>query len=127
MYIPLLLYGGKSAQLVSYGFNIRNKSEGCPHEKKNSLWGYGFFKKGFKSNRFQVIVWSRNLRFSYFSFGFIFKRSSSPKRARSARRAAKPRETAKRQIRKPCTFKPCAPQPSVLPAFSTCRPLTFWL
>ena len=59
--------------------------------KKNSVWGYGFFKKGFKSNGFQVVVWSQNLRFSYFSFGLIFKRISSPKRARSARRAAKPR------------------------------------
>ena len=58
--------------------------------KKNSLWGYVFFKKGFKSNRFQVVVWSQNLsfflfrissqilrfsqklRFSHFLFGMIF-------------------------------------------------------
>ena len=39
-----------------------------PPRKSNSLWGYGFFKKGFKSNRFHVVVWSQNLRFSYFSF-----------------------------------------------------------
>ena len=32
MYIPLLLYGGKSAQQLSYGFNILNKLEGCPQE-----------------------------------------------------------------------------------------------
>ena len=32
------------------------------------LMGYGVLKKGFKSNRFQVVVWSQNLRFSYFSF-----------------------------------------------------------
>ena len=56
----------------------------APTKKKNSIWGYGFFKKGFKSNGFQVVVWSQNLRFSYFSFGLIFKRISSPKCARSA-------------------------------------------
>ena len=47
--------------------------------KLNSRLGYGFFKKGFKSNRFQVIVWSQNLRFSYFSFlkGFPAKKMAS--------------------------------------------------
>ena len=46
--------------------------------KKNKiLWGYDFFKKLFKSNRFQVIVWSQKFRFSYFSFGLIFKRIPS--------------------------------------------------
>ena len=74
------------------------------------------FKKRSKSIGFQVVVWSQNLRFSYFLFGFIFKRSLRPKRARSARRAAKPRarrakravsgEAAKRQMRKPCTLQP---------------------
>ena len=39
-------------------------------KKKNSLWGYGFFKKGFKSNGFQVVVWSQNLSF------FLFRISS---------------------------------------------------
>ena len=38
--------------------------------KKNSLWGYGFFKKGFKSNGFQVVVWSQNVSF------FLFRISS---------------------------------------------------
>ena len=37
-----------------------------PSRNLNSLWGYGFFKKGFKSNGFQVIVWSQNLRFFLF-------------------------------------------------------------
>ena len=41
-----------------------------PPRKSNSLWGYGFFKKGFKSNRFQVVVWSQNLSF------FLFRISS---------------------------------------------------
>ena len=34
MYIPLLLYGGKSAQQLSYGFNILDKLESCPHENQ---------------------------------------------------------------------------------------------
>ena len=51
--------------------------EGLPSRKLKSLWGYVFFRKLFKSNRFQVVVWSQNLRFSYFSFGLIFKRISS--------------------------------------------------
>merc|ERR1712121_390300 len=71
---------------------------GLPSRNLNSLWGYGFFKKGFKSNGFQLIVWSQNLRFfllrissqiwrfskklrfSHFSFGLVFKRISSQKR-----------------------------------------------
>ena len=50
-----------------------------PSRNLNSLWGYGFFKKGFKSNRFQVVVWSQNYRFSYFSFlkGFPAKKMAS--------------------------------------------------
>ena len=35
MYITLLLYGGKSAQQLSYGFNILDKLEGCPQENQN--------------------------------------------------------------------------------------------
>ena len=42
----------------------------APTKKKKSLWEYGFFKKGFKSNRFQVVVWSQNLSF------FLFRISS---------------------------------------------------
>ena len=38
MYIPLLLYGGKSTQQLFYGFNIVNKVEGCPQENQN-LYG----------------------------------------------------------------------------------------
>ena len=45
MYIPLLLYGGKSAQL-SYGFNILDKLESCPHENKIP-YGYMDFSKKF--------------------------------------------------------------------------------
>ena len=41
-----------------------------PSRNLNSLWGYGFFKKGFKSNGFQLIVWSQNLSF------FLFRISS---------------------------------------------------
>ena len=43
------------------------------------IWGYEFFKKLFKSNRFQVVVWSQHLRFSYFSFlkGFPAKKMAS--------------------------------------------------
>ena len=41
-----------------------------PSRNLNSLWGYGFFKKGFKSNGFQVVVWSQNLSF------FLFRISS---------------------------------------------------
>ena len=34
MCIPLLLYDGKRAQQLSYGFNILDKLEGCPHENQ---------------------------------------------------------------------------------------------
>ena len=30
--------------------------------------GYGFFKKGFKSNGLEVVGWSQNLRFFYLGF-----------------------------------------------------------
>ena len=41
-------------------------------KKFKFLRGYGFFKKGFKSNGFQVVVWSQNLRF-FFILGFPAK------------------------------------------------------
>ena len=63
MYIPLLLYGGKSAQQLSYRFNILDKLESCPHENQIPNGDMNFLKKGFKSNRFQTVVWSQNLRF----------------------------------------------------------------
>ena len=63
MYIPLLLYGGKIAQQLSYGFNIHEVLLGLSSRNLKYLWGYGFLKRGFKSNRFQLVVWSQNLRF----------------------------------------------------------------
>ena len=42
----------------------------CSPTKKKFLMGIWFLKKGFKSNRFQVVVWSQNLRF------FLFRISS---------------------------------------------------
>ena len=35
MYIPLLLYEGKSAKQLSYWFNILDKLKGCPQENQN--------------------------------------------------------------------------------------------
>ena len=40
-----LLYGGKSAQQLSYGFNILDKSEGYPHENQNPYGDMNFSKK----------------------------------------------------------------------------------
>ena len=70
MYIPITKTEEKCAGQLCYGFNIHDKLEGCTHEKKNPLWGSGFLKKGFKSNGFQIIVWSQNLSF------FLFRISS---------------------------------------------------
>ena len=53
MYILSLLYGGKSAQQLSYGFNIRNKSEGCPREKKIPYGDMYFSKKVSKVTDFR--------------------------------------------------------------------------
>ena len=73
MYIPSFLYEAKCAQQLSYGFNILDKLK-FPARKFKILWGHEFFKKLFKSNRFQVVVWTQNVRFSDFSFGLILKR-----------------------------------------------------
>ena len=43
MYIPL--YGGRSAQQLSYGFNILDKLECCPHENQNPHGDMDFSKK----------------------------------------------------------------------------------
>ena len=40
------------------------------------LWGNVFLKNHGKSVGYQVVIWSQNLRFSYFSFGLIFRRIS---------------------------------------------------
>ena len=42
--------------------------------------GIWFFKKHFESHGFHVVVWSQNVRFSYFSFGLIFQRILAKKR-----------------------------------------------
>ena len=47
--------------------NVHRQVGVFPHEKKIP-YGDMIFKKSFKSNRFQVVVWSQHLRFSYFSF-----------------------------------------------------------
>ena len=44
MYIPITLYGGKSAQQLSYGFNILDKLEGCPQENQNPYGDMDFSK-----------------------------------------------------------------------------------
>ena len=41
---PVLLYEEKSAQQLSYGFNILNKLEGCPQENKNFYGDMDFLK-----------------------------------------------------------------------------------
>ena len=71
MYIPLFLYGGKSAQQLSYGFNILDKLESCPNENQIPYGEMDFSKMVSK-----VTVWSQNFRFSYFSFlkGFPAKK-----------------------------------------------------
>ena len=45
MYIPLLLYEGKSAQQLSYLFNIPDKLESFPHENKIPYGDKDFSKK----------------------------------------------------------------------------------
>ena len=45
MYIPLLLYGGKSEKQLSYGFNILDMLESCPHENKIPYKDIDFSKK----------------------------------------------------------------------------------
>ena len=70
MYIPLSLYGGKKCTTTILWVQYSRQVGELPPRKSNSLWGYGFFKKGFKSNRFQVVVWSQNLSF------FLFRISS---------------------------------------------------
>ena len=44
MYIPITKTEEKCAGQLSYGFNIQDKLEGCTHEKKNPIWGYGFLE-----------------------------------------------------------------------------------
>ena len=107
MYIPLLLYGTKCAQQLSYGFNILEVLEGCPQEIKIPYGDMDFSKKVSKVTDFMVVVGSQNLRFflfrissqiwrfsqklrfSHFSFGLIFKRISSQKKASLARATGK--------------------------------------
>ena len=45
MYIPFFLYGGKTAQQLSYGFNISDKLESCPHEDQIPYGDMDFLKK----------------------------------------------------------------------------------
>ena len=52
MYIPLLLYEGKSAQQLSYGFNILDKLESCPKENQNPYGDLDFSKNFSKLNDF---------------------------------------------------------------------------
>ena len=49
-----LLYRGKSAQQLSYGFNILDKSEGCPHENQISNGDMDFSKKVSKVTDFRL-------------------------------------------------------------------------
>ena len=71
MYISTCI-SNKSCHRHSYGF-----------QNLMSSWGVGilfsklpyvrvFLKNHAKSIGFQVVIWSQNLRFSYFSFGLIF-------------------------------------------------------
>ena len=53
MYLPLLLYGGKSAQQLSYGFNIPDKLESYPHENHIPYWDMDFSKKVSKVTDFE--------------------------------------------------------------------------
>ena len=54
MYIPILLYGGKSAQPLSYRFNILNKLESCPQENKIPYGDMDFSKKVSKVTDFTL-------------------------------------------------------------------------
>ena len=45
MYISFLLYRGKSAQQLPYGFNILDKLESCPHENQIPYGDMDFSKK----------------------------------------------------------------------------------
>ena len=53
MYIPLFLYGEKSAQQLSYGFNILDKLESCPHENQIPYGDMDFSKKVSKVTDFR--------------------------------------------------------------------------
>ena len=45
-----------------------DKLESCPHENQIPYGDMDFSKKGFKSNRFRLIVWSQNFRFFFKGF-----------------------------------------------------------
>ena len=52
--IPLLLYGGKSAQQLSYGFHILDKLEICPKENQNPRGDLDFSKNFSKVTDFRL-------------------------------------------------------------------------
>ena len=49
----VFLYGGKSAQQLSYGFNILDKLESCPHENQIQYGDMDFSKKVSKVTDFR--------------------------------------------------------------------------
>ena len=53
MYMPFFIYGGKSAQQLSYGFNILDKLESCPHENQIPYGDLIFSKKVSKVTHFR--------------------------------------------------------------------------
>ena len=53
MYIPSLLYGGKCAEQLSYGFNILKKLDGCPQENQNPYGDIDFSKNFSKVTNFR--------------------------------------------------------------------------
>ena len=59
-------------------------------KKFRIFMGIWIFFKTFQKYRFHVVVWSQNLRFSFFSYGLIFKRISSQKKASLACTVPKP-------------------------------------
>ena len=83
MYIPLLLYGGKSAQQLSYGFNILDKLESCPHENQIPYGDMDFLKKvskvtDFRSDPFLVLYFYMGEKVHYnYLMGLIFSTSWS--------------------------------------------------
>ena len=79
MYIPKTLHEENvhNSCLMGLIFSI---SWRVTPKKIKMLMGIWIFQKRFQKYRFQVGVWSQNLRFSYFSFALILKRIFKPKK-----------------------------------------------
>ena len=80
MYIPITKTEEKCAGQLSYGFNILNKLESCPHEKFFPYGDLDFVKK--KIQKYRILhkgFLSKILEFSEISFkGISFGKLTPP-------------------------------------------------